>query len=378
MPAETFFSATTRWIGFVAFAIAAGAAMLDLAVLPRDAPGLARTRRDLRRVSGLAAVVLLLGSALELAWRAHVMAGGGLADGLDALPNVLGRTHFGRLWLLRGAALGLLGGLSLVAWQPARPARVVVLAVVGLTTSLTGHAADRGDLSLAALLDWVHVVASGAWIGGLLGLAGLARRDPAWLDRLGEVPRRFSRLASVCLLGVFLSGSYAVWLHLPAASALWSTAWGRVLALKLVLVVGLVGLAAEMRFRVLPALGPGGPGGTAARTPRASWQRRAAPASRFGRLVAGEAMLGLTIFACTSILVVSEPPMHRPPTHHPASRSRIRSTGRPPTFASGRYTRCVAGSTATLWACGARSVPRASTERPCRAKTDTTPDSEPT
>jgi len=42
---------------------------------------------------------------------------------------------------------------------------------------------------------------------------------------------------------------------------------------------------------------------------------------------------------------------------HLSGGSRIRSSGFPPMSCSGRYTRCVAGSTATVCACGARYSP---------------------
>jgi copper transport protein len=311
---EIFVSALVRWFDFAAFAALSGATGLDLAVLPRRAAELDGVRRRLRRVSGLAAITLVITSAGELGLRARTLAGGGIETTLTALPSVLGRTHFGTLWMLRAAALGLLWLLSRAERRFARWTALLPIAIVALATSLTGHAADRGDRSLAALADWLHVVASAAWTGGLLCLAYLARSEVERPARIGELARRFSRLAGICLLGVVASGSYNAWIELASVSALWSTGYGRILAVKLAFVLGLVAFGAENRFRVVPALS-GGQGGLAARGFSAvRWRLGGAPVGhelRFWRLVAREAALALIVFACTALLVQSAPPRHR-------------------------------------------------------------------
>ena len=40
---------------------------------------------------------------------------------------------------------------------------------------MTGHAGDWGDVSPSAAIDYVHVVASSLWVGGLLSLVILGR-----------------------------------------------------------------------------------------------------------------------------------------------------------------------------------------------------------
>jgi hypothetical protein len=58
--------------------------------------------------------------------------------------------------------------------------------------------------------------------------------------------------------------------------------------------------------------------------------------------------------------------------------SSTRSTGRPPTFCSGRYTRWVRGSTLTVCACGAARSPSGSSVSPAAQNAERTPDSAPT
>src|SRR5262249_4899294 len=128
--------------------------------------------------------------------------------------------------------------------------------VAALTTSLTGHAGDWGDVSLTAGVDWLHIVAVSLWSGGLMTLAvsvlGGRRLWPPAL--LCAVMRRFSRMAGLCLGAVLATGIYNACVQLSSPSALWTTVYGRWLAVKLVLVLGLIWWGAINRYMVLPAL----------------------------------------------------------------------------------------------------------------------------
>src|SRR5262249_10780515 len=139
---------------------------------------------------------------------------------------------------------------------------------------LTGHAADGGDVTLAVAVDWAHAVAASAWTGGLIALALVAgRREAPWSrESLAAVVPRFSRLAGLCLLAVAVTGSYNAWTQLGGFSRLVTTAYGRVLIAKLVVVAVLVWLGAVNRYVLLPRLAPEsaarGPGARAFRMVR--------------------------------------------------------------------------------------------------------------
>src|SRR5439155_19794577 len=107
------------------------------------------------------------------------------------------------------------------------------------------------------------------------------------------------------------------WVQLARLSALWSTAYGRGLSMKLVTLLAIVSLGAVNRYAVLPRLaveprrggvrlfrrvrlallGPRRPGQAAAR-------------ARFSRYVTREACLGLVVFALTAFLGQSVPGRH--------------------------------------------------------------------
>ncbi len=125
--------------------------------------------------------------------------------------------------------------------------------------------AARSVLSgrVRALVNPLHEAAAALWLGTLMVLViaflpvALAPATPR--DRRGplvaEVVRRFSPLALFSAAAVGLTGLATAWMHLKYLSALWTTAYGQVLILKLVFVAGIVALGAWNWRRALPALG---------------------------------------------------------------------------------------------------------------------------
>jgi putative copper export protein len=286
----------TRWVGLVALAALVGGSVMAVVVLPPDAAAL---HRRLARWSRICVVLLLVASAGELLLRARTMTGDGFAAALAVTPAVLTRTHFGTVWSMRAIALALLLLLAGGSSRAARTAACALALGIALTTSLVAHAADQGDLSLTALIDWLHVAAAGAWTGGLFCLAGLVLRDArGWPPAcLAALLRRFSILAGWCLAVVVASGIYNACVQLGSPHALWTTTYGAILTAKVLLVLAVAGLGAANRFVVLPRLGAAG---SAARP----------PAVRLGQYVTWEAGLALLVFGCTALLTESPRPCH--------------------------------------------------------------------
>jgi putative copper export protein/methionine-rich copper-binding protein CopC len=118
---------------------------------------------------------------------------------------------------------------------------------------LVGHAAGPSPLrSVNLLVQWLHLLAVGAWIGGLVWLlAELRGRERP--ERLSAVVR-FSRLAAWVLGLVAVTGLSRA-LHLAGGwRGLLDSSYGRFLDLKVALFLGLVLLGALNRYRVLPVL----------------------------------------------------------------------------------------------------------------------------
>ena len=122
-------------------------------------------------------------------------------------------------------------------------------AAVLLTLSTSSHAGAVPGSAWAVLGDYVHLLAAAAWLGGLVLLALLLWRNQRAGDdqvtaRRMQLVRRFSFLASISIFVLVLTGLFNSLVELPSLESLWTTAYGRVLLIKLLL----VGLALIVAF----------------------------------------------------------------------------------------------------------------------------------
>ena len=174
-------AALVQWVALASLTGLVGAATVDLFVLPSAVPELAPARRELRRWLGVNVITLGVASIGQLLVRTRTMSGGDLAAIVAAVPSVLLHTHFGMIWIGRFAALAAMAILYRLSSRAARVLMFVLAAALALTTSLTGHAADSGDVSLMVLVDYAHVLGATAWMGGLFAFALIMMRSaPAW------------------------------------------------------------------------------------------------------------------------------------------------------------------------------------------------------
>ncbi len=218
-------------------------------------------------IAGLAVLGLAL-SALGIAALTAAMAGVSLS-GIDreTLSMVITQTSIGTAWQVRTAALLMTLGFAWAAGQRtgAAPFSVMTGAAGIALASLawTGHgAASEGRGGLVHLwADIFHLLAAGAWIGGIAAFGWLLLRPVAAMteDHLRLSHRaldRFSVIGSIVVGVIVASGlvnSYMLVgpmhvLELPF------TRYGQLLLIKLALFAAMVALAAANRFRLTPAL----------------------------------------------------------------------------------------------------------------------------
>jgi putative copper resistance protein D len=165
---------------------------------------------------------------------------------LATLGTVLRETQFGTLWLWR--AVVLIAVLALTWWRGrlATGAAAVAAGAVLVLTAAAGHAGATGNpFQLGA--DAVHLLAAGAWLGGLLPFAAAMRRPDA-----AKVAWRFSTLGTICVCLILLTGGVNAWFLVGTPSALIGTPYGCVLLVKLVFVALLLMVAATNRFILTP------------------------------------------------------------------------------------------------------------------------------
>jgi putative copper export protein len=185
-----------------------------------------------------------------------------------ALPALAAHNHTSVSQVLTGTpAVTLWVGLTLVAMVGFLLARAQAPGLHSLGWALAGIGVVAGTLRNGLLGQWarlvnpVHLLAAGLWIGTLLVLvvAGLTAVRHAKGDRastvVAEMVNAFSPLALGCGATVVLFGVITAWRHLKTLSALWTTPYGYALIAKLCLVAVVFTLGAWNWRRQRPALG---------------------------------------------------------------------------------------------------------------------------
>ena len=250
----------TRLTADLAAAGTVGLLLLAAAFVPSTKDVLSRgARRAARTATWAAAVWAAAAAAVAVMTLSDVLA---LPVPQVLRPSVL-LTYLPDLpsasaWAVSAALAAV---TALAAFSSRRPPAAWVALLVALAAvvppALTGHAASAGDHDLAVSSLVVHVVAVVVWVGGLLGLVWYARTDGRFL---GTAARRYSPVALAAFLAVGASGVANALVRLPQASDLWSTGYGRLVMVKLMLFVVLGGIGWWHRTRTLPQLDRGEPG----------------------------------------------------------------------------------------------------------------------
>lgn len=133
--------------------------------------------------------------------------------------------------------------------------------VLAVTPALAGHAAASPKFtSLMIVTDFLHVLGGASWLGSLLAVMVVGVPLSLRLDgverwaSVASLVNAFSPVALGSVAVVVVSGVIASWVHIEHLSALWQTAYGQVLLLKLVLVAITLTIGAYNFRRVQPQL----------------------------------------------------------------------------------------------------------------------------
>jgi putative copper resistance protein D len=219
-------------------------------------------RRPLLLWSAVAAV---LSGLFWFVFSAANMAGSlsDLADA-EALWSVLRDTSFGVVWTVR-----MLLAVIIVSFTAMRRFRattgsrnlVIPMLAAMLLASLagTGHTqVEEGGASLVHIIsDVAHLLAAGAWLGGLIALAYILARHPDAshdLAAIEDVLQRFSGMGYLAVATLLGSGLINSWFLVGSVSNLLGTSYGRTLLAKMALFAGMLALAAANRFWLVPAI----------------------------------------------------------------------------------------------------------------------------
>src|SRR2546422_6925548 len=323
-------AALNRWIGFGGMAAFLGAVVSPALVLPAGLlslkPGeetkqrIAEKVARIVRITILSSLVLVSITTIIALWFQGWSAGNDVAS-LSSIKSVWADTRFGQVWTLRVSVL--IGGFLLCAiafgrlrelivkgdWRESSWISLAICAIaLPLTTSLNSHAAaERSETEFRVIVDWMHLVTGGIWIGGLLQLALITPAVLSVTDRragfLAGIIPRFSQVALVAVGLVVTTGAIQWWHRLHGITAAFDSNYGYMLAVKVVLLAPLLLLAAFNLLVVRPRfLSFVVRGAKAASARILSWERR------FRWAVAGELAVALVILGVTALLTETSTP----------------------------------------------------------------------
>ncbi|MFF3754811.1 copper resistance CopC/CopD family protein [Streptomyces sp. NPDC002018] len=247
-----------RYVSYAGFILLVGGAAFVLGCWQRGA-----SVRPLQRLVVQGWLTLTAATLVLLLLRNPYTGSGELGDAfdLDGLQDVLatktGAALVSRLLLLGAAALfvAVLFGAYARRESPRNEEEskerkdltfgltaggTVVAAGIAATWALSEHASTGIQTGLAMPVDVLHLLAVAVWLGGLTALLVALYRAP-FID--SAAVRRFSRTAFLSVVVIAATGIYQSWRQVGSWSALWETAYGQLLLVKVGLVAVLVGIA---------------------------------------------------------------------------------------------------------------------------------------
>jgi putative copper export protein/mono/diheme cytochrome c family protein len=273
-----------------------------------------------RRLSALAWASLLVALASGAAWLVIV------ASSMSGMPLnavlrgpvvgvVLTQTRFGEDWGLRAALVVVLAGCLVVQGLTAKHVAgwIGLLAAAAFIASLAwaGHGAATEDVPFDTIhlpADILHLLAAGAWLGGLLPLVILLRQ--AWRDSSPHavaVARaatlRFSVLGISSVGMLLVTGVVNTWFLAGSVPALLGTVYGQLLLVKIALFAAMIAVASVNQGQLLPCL--------ADVATESALRLRAC--GQLCRNASIEASLGVLVLAVVGIIGVLTPGLHTEP-----------------------------------------------------------------
>ena len=234
-----------------------------------------RALRRFERVFALPALVLLLVANVGvLIGQGLILSNGGWAQALSltTLQGLVSGSQFGTYWTMRIVVTMLALVLAIFALVKRSRSRVLddalswcnlILALALLIAiALSGHASAVGSnvQVLSVLSDWLHLLAASLWIGGIFYIAVVyvpILQDCTASERprvLLSILARFSPLAIAGVILMSVTGPVNALMHMNSFTQLITTAYGRSLVLKSLLVVALLVTSALHVFWLRPRL----------------------------------------------------------------------------------------------------------------------------
>ncbi|MBY8880157.1 copper resistance CopC/CopD family protein, partial [Actinacidiphila acidipaludis] len=227
---------------------------LAAAVAATDAPTTtAPAWTRMRRPAALGWALLLTGTVLQLLAYGPASQGASLRHAVDrpllsaSLSGHLGHALVARIMLL--ALIAAIGEEILRHRRAGAATAAVLTLLLALTWSETSHAPSGSLVPLALAVTTLHVTAMAVWAGGVACLLVLMIRRPEAAG-VAVVARRFSRVALAAVVVLAATGLWQACREVGSVDALTGTHYGRLLLVKVALVLAVLAAAAHSRTRV--------------------------------------------------------------------------------------------------------------------------------
>lgn len=271
---------------YLAMFLAAGGLIFEV-LFRRHVPE--QTQRFVGLLVGIAAWAGLVLVGVRLAVAAGSL-GGDLASAMDpVLLELVIKSPLGLSSVVAGIGFAMITVINRVKARGEQSARIVAAATVLVSLTVVGHATMLG--AITGVLLALHLGGVAFWLGALLPLRQMcgAADDADSAMVLADVADRFGRIAQHVVAVLVVVGIAYAAILLGSVTALLTTGYGAALLVKILLVAGLLGLAAWNRFQIVPALQEGD----------------LAAAMRLRRTINHEILVALAILVMSSLLTSS-------------------------------------------------------------------------
>ena len=248
------------------------------------------------------------------------MTGGSLLEmpRIDSIGVAITQTQFGRLWTWRLGLMLLFTIANLFARRKCRTflwssrawqyAGLIIAATLLASITWAGHAGATigAERPIHLTVDSAHLIAAGLWPGGLLPLTlvllqACRSSELSLLLAAGAITRRFSAMSLLVVAALAATGLTNSYFLVGSLRALVTTGYGRLLMLKVLLFVIMIGFGACNLLRFKPQLA----------LPNEQNAKQRDALHKLMRNVIAELCIGTLIVLIVGALGATPPPRHR-------------------------------------------------------------------
>jgi copper transport protein len=274
-----------RWLSFLGVMVLIGSMLLATRIIGQS---------RIENVIKASWFVAVVGSAIVLVMQAPYALGSSLSDSVSvtSVRQVL-ETRLGAWLTIRAVILFL---FLVIIWKRDlhqkpiwRMATTILSVVLFATFSIPGHPGMRQFSSLSIGTDIVHFLSVAVWMGGLVTIVLLGRK---WQSESPKVIAWFSFNATIAMPIMVATGVAQAWRMMEGFQNLFSTTYGTVLSIKVLVVVVAIatGTKARQIFKDKKV------------------DSEDLKKIKFSKTIVVESVIGLVVLAVTAVLV-SVPPL---------------------------------------------------------------------